>query len=161
VEGWEFVTFDHELAGVMDCQSCHEVDRPLGHYAGQCSACHNTMAWEPATFDHAVAGAVNCLNCHAANAPQNHFPGQCLQCHNTNAWLPASFNHTFPINHEGANNNCQLCHLGGNYSTYTCAGCHEHDLVRMRSEHDEVRNYSENCFACHPDGREHEGGSDD
>ncbi|MFC1936154.1 cytochrome c3 family protein [Chloroflexota bacterium] len=197
VEGWEFISFDHEMGGAVDCQNCHLADQPVGHYPGQCSVCHSTDAWEPASIDHELAQAVDCQGCHLADKPELHFTSQCSLCHSTTAWKPASFNHqaagtldcqgchlgvrpaghyvgqcsfchsttawkpasfrhTFPIKHEGANSRCELCHPGGNYFTYTCGGCHEHNLSAMRKEHNEVGGYSENCIACHPDGREHD-----
>ena len=157
---WLPATFDHGVAGATDCLSCHTPDRPRDHYTAQCSACHNTNAWLPASFNHGAAGATNCLNCHTADRPNNHFGGQCSTCHSTNAWKPASFKHSFPLNHGGANQQCQLCHTNNNYSAYTCYGCHEHNQAEMRDKHKEVNNFSNNCIKCHPGGREHEGGGD-
>jgi hypothetical protein len=157
---WEPASFDHQVAGATDCQSCHTGDKPANHYGGQCSACHSTNAWEPASFDHQVAGATDCLACHTGDRPANHFTGQCSTCHSTNAWEPASFSHTFPLNHGGANENCDLCHTNQNYTAYTCYGCHEHTQSNIREEHDDVSNI-DNCVRCHWDGREHEDEGDD
>jgi len=42
------------------------------------------------------------------------------------------------------------CHVEDNYSTYTCYGCHEHTLAKVRREHVEegIRNF-EDCVSCH------------
>ncbi|HSG25120.1 MAG TPA: cytochrome c3 family protein [Anaerolineales bacterium] len=154
---WLPATFDHNAAGATDCISCHNGNKPANHYSGQCSACHSTSAWLPATFDHSAAGATDCISCHSGNKPANHFSGQCSTCHNTNAWKPASFSHSFPLNHGGANQQCQLCHTNNNYNAYTCYDCHEHNQAKMQEEHREVNNFSNNCIACHPGGREAEG----
>jgi hypothetical protein len=151
---WLPASFDHNAAGATDCNSCHTADRPNNHWTAQCSACHNTNAWKPAAFNHRAAGATNCLDCHTGNRPNNHFSGQCSQCHSTNAWKPASFKHSFPMNHEGANQQCQLCHTNNNYNAYTCYGCHEHTPAKMQDEHDEVNNFSNNCVRCHANGKE-------
>ena len=151
---WKPATFDHAVAGATDCISCHNGDKPRNHYTAQCSACHNTGGWLPASFDHRAAGATDCISCHSGNRPNNHFSGQCSQCHSTNAWKPASFKHSFPLNHGGANEQCQLCHNNSNYSSYTCYGCHEHNQSKIQEKHKEVNNFNNNCIRCHPGGRE-------
>jgi hypothetical protein len=152
---WKPASFNHSAAGATDCVSCHSKDEPNNHFSGQCSACHSTSAWKPASFNHSAAGATNCTSCHSNDKPNNHFSGQCSTCHSTNAWKPASFKHTFPLNHGGANQRCELCHSNQNYSAYTCYGCHEHNKTEIQKEHDDVSNIS-NCIRCHPDGREHD-----
>ncbi len=151
---WKPANFDHSAAGATDCKSCHTGDKPAKHYSAQCSACHSTNAWKPASFNHSAAGATDCISCHSGNRPNNHFSGQCSQCHSTNAWKPASFKHSFPLNHGGANQQCQLCHTNQNYNAYTCYGCHEHNPSRIQDKHKEVNNFSNNCIRCHPGGRE-------
>jgi hypothetical protein len=155
VFGWEDVDFDHSGAYAQDCIACHQSDSPVNHYPGQCSACHSTDGWLPATFNHQVAGATDCLACHTSDRPINHFPGQCSTCHNTSAWKPTSFSHTFPMNHEGANEQCSLCHTTANYSQYTCYGCHEHSVAEVSKEHEGIPDLN-NCIRCHWDGREHD-----
>lgn len=154
-DAWLPAAFDHAVAGATDCLSCHTGDKPANHFGGQCSACHNTNAWLPASFNHSAAGATDCLSCHTGNRPANHFTGQCSTCHNTNAWKPASFAHTFPLNHGGANQQCQLCHNNNNFNSYTCYNCHEHNPTKIQNEHEGVANLN-NCVRCHWDGREHD-----
>ena len=76
------------------CQDCHLDQKPAGHFAGDCAACHTATAWNDIHFDHSAAGASNCTSCHSNLKPANHFDGQCSACHNTNAWRPANFNHS-------------------------------------------------------------------
>ena len=151
---WEEIVFDHSNPGFEDCTSCHLPDSPVPHYPGQCSACHQVNGWLPASFDHAVARARDCLGCHKPDLPNNHYGGQCSICHTTDAWKPAYFNHTFPVNHEGANNRCELCHSSTNYSSYTCYNCHEHSRSNVLEEHGNISNLND-CIRCHWDGREH------
>ena len=169
-----------------DCYSCHQQDdEHNGRFGTDCSACHNPSDWDDADFHHNKSNSPltgrhvdtpcepchtnvhsaglssTCLSCHAD--PVVHagmFGTECASCHTTVAWLPAEYNgpHVFPINHEGAGNDCQLCHPGS-LLTYTCYGCHEHTESNVAVEHREegISNY-QNCIECHWDGREHEGG---
>ena len=152
---WDPANFDHQGSRANDCFACHASITPIPHYSGLCNACHSTSAWLPASFNHQVALATDCNVCHINDKPSNHYDGQCSLCHKTTAWTPASFDHTFPINHEGANSDCQLCHIGPTYSTYTCYGCHEHSQNNVAEEHDDISNFS-NCIECHADGKEHD-----
>lgn len=157
---WTLVSMDHSVQGTGDCKACHTNDTPVNHWNAQCSACHSTTAWEPASFDHSAGGATNCTNCHTGDRPANHFSGQCSACHSTKAWTPASLNHRFPLNHEGANQRCELCHTNSNYQSYTCYGCHEHSKSNVQKEHKKISNFN-NCVECHWDGREHDERDDD
>ncbi len=157
VEAWLPATFNHLIAGATDCMNCHSSDSPSNHYSGQCSACHYDTVWKPAFFNHSFSWAQNCSACHNNILPSNHFVGQCSTCHSTTTWKPASFSHTFPLNHEGANNNCVLCHPGDNYQSYTCYGCHEHNALDIAEKHikHDIPNFA-NCMECHADGEEHD-----
>jgi hypothetical protein len=75
----------------------------------------------------------------------------CADCHNIQHWIPASFAHDAYFVLEGEHNvKCSICHAAGNFRSYSCYGCHEHDPERIRAEHAEegVRNIDE-CAACH------------
>jgi len=139
------------------CIECHAAAAPVNHFPGSCDTCHSTAAWKPATFNH--TGFTDCVGCHLQNKPANHWEGQCSTCHSTSAWKPATFNHAGftdcvschtkdkPANHyEGAS-----CHTSGNYSSWTCATCH--DQGKMDEKHKEVPGYTSNCIACHANGR--------
>ena len=47
---------------------------------------------------------------------------------------------------------CATCHKGNDYSRYTCYGCHEHTLAKVRAEHQEegIADFA-NCVECHRD----------
>ena len=66
---------------------------------------------------------------------------------------------------EGDHNaTCSTCHVGNDYSRYTCFGCHEHTPSNIRAKHEKegIRNF-ENCVACHRSasgGNEREGRSE-
>jgi hypothetical protein len=142
--------FNHSVIGGTDCVACHAA--PANHYSGACVTCHqDTGNFRNVNFNH--AGLTDCAACHAP--PANHYPGQCSNCHNTNTFAGATFNHTFPMNHEGANNQCETCHPGNDTRTYTCYNCHNQQ--EMFNEHNEegIGDIS-NCVRCHPDGREHD-----
>ena len=171
---------NHQTLGFsMDCASCHTTDpnwMPASfpdhdnyyvlkgahaQIANDCAACHNsTFTNTPTT----------CFGCHEndfnqANNP-NHlsagFPTDCASCHSETAWEPATFDHEmyFPIysgNHKDEWDECVDCHtMAGNFSTFSCIDCHEHnDPAELLDDHDGVNNYefsSPSCYACHPDG---------
>ncbi len=172
---------DHVASGFStDCNLCHTTDigwRPANfpshdvfwpltgaHEKTDCAACHNsTFTNTPTT----------CFGCHAADyngtSDPDHsaagFPTDCETCHSTNAWAPTSWNHDtqyFPIysgNHKGEWNDCSDCHTTpGNYKSFSCIDCHEHDNKGdLDDEHKGISGYaynSQNCYACHPDGKE-------
>lgn len=67
------------------CESCHEPDRPQGHFAGPCSSCHTPSAWEDGEFDHRPffpiphRGVSTCTSCHPQPAGTSSFT--CTNCH--------------------------------------------------------------------------------
>jgi hypothetical protein len=61
--------------------------------------------------------------------------------------------------HRGRWNACSTCHVSqGNFSEFSCFGCHPHDDESETTEHHEeedVDGYSYDsaaCYACHPHG---------
>ena len=168
---------NHVTAGFpTDCAVCHDVTNwapatydhnatnfPLvgAHVGVSCVSCHaNGYTGTP----------TDCNACHmpdynSANNPSHSsalFPTDCTMCHNSNAWDPSTFNHDgdyFPIysgRHDGEWNTCVECHTGGNYSTFACINCHEHNNQnQVNNDHSGVNGYtytSQACFNCHPDG---------
>jgi hypothetical protein len=146
--GWDGASFNHSffpLTGqhaATDCLQCHAG----GVYEGtptSCVACHQDDYDNTNDPDHAAAG----------------FPTDCLACHDTGGWDGASFNHAFPIE-SGAHKNldCVQCHVvPGNFSTFSCIDCHEHNQSKMDGEHQGKQGYSWNsqaCLNCHPNGKE-------
>lgn len=133
-----------------------------------CVACHSdhkgVMAFRPISrFSHelvAVSMREQCEGCHTNPGDNLHrrIEGNCSQCHTIEAWRPATFDHTdyfrFDRHHDS---DCKTCHVGNDYSSYTCYGCHEHSRANIREEHYEegIRDY-ENCVECHRSGDEDE-----
>lgn len=151
------------------CATCHakptnEMHRTL---TVGCAQCHQPEAWKPATFEHAALAKdvlAHCEACHKPPADKLHaqITSNCAQCHAQNAWKPATFDHTkfFRLD-EDHNASCVTCHVGNQYSRYTCYGCHEHTPSNIRRKHEKegIRDF-ENCASCHRDARgEDEGGA--
>ena len=177
---WTPATFNHSLT-TQACLFCHQNDYnnipasapDHSNLGTDCGSCHTTNSWTPATFDHNQTTQA-CLVCHQndfnnipASAPDHStFGTDCGTCHTTNSWTPANFGHDdpsdFPIysgNHgPGVWNACTDCHIGGNYNTFSCIDCHEHDDPNdLADEHDDVPGYQYNsiaCLNCHPRGNE-------
>lgn len=130
----------------------------------QCMACHSDHAGPKLTqrsrkpFSHALLRADlrnGCDGCHKPPADNLHrrITGNCTQCHGQERWRPATFDHAklfvLDRNHKTG---CVTCHASNDYSQYTCYGCHEHTLAKVRAEHLEegIQNF-ENCVECHRD----------
>jgi hypothetical protein len=171
--------FSHALLRVATrdrCDSCHAAPSNALHRSLSvgCVQCHKTEGWKPASFDHAAlpqAELSRCENCHKAPTDTLHrqIKGNCSQCHVPKAWKPATFEHDklFLLDKDH-NASCVTCHVGDDYSKYTCYGCHEHTPSNVRGKHVEegIQNF-ENCVECHrsaseePKGRQgREGNSD-
>lgn len=171
--------FSHALLRATtrkNCESCHVAPNNDMHQSLRvgCSQCHQTEGWKPASFDHATlpqADLNRCESCHEAPTDTVHrqIESGCAQCHSPKAWKPATFEHDklFRLDKDH-NASCVTCHVGDDYSKYTCYGCHEHTLANVRREHvgEGIRNF-ENCVECHrsahgkPGGNgSREGGSD-
>ncbi len=152
---WIPSTFDHDsfypiigahTAIANNCDACHNGD--YNNTPNTCFGCHADDYNQTNNPDHASAG----------------FPTDCESCHSQNAWVPATFDHDgmyFPIysgKHDGEWNDCVDCHTTGNFSTFSCIDCHEHDdPADLADEHEDVGGYvyeSNACFACHPDGED-------
>jgi hypothetical protein len=144
------------------CASCHAAPKDTVHrdLRMECSTCHESQAWKPAHFDHALLAKAEldrCESCHSAPTDRLHrqIQGSCKSCHKTDAWTPATFDHNkyfvLDRDHEAT---CETCHKNNDYSRYTCYGCHEHSLAKVRQEHVEegIQNF-ENCVECHRDPR--------
>lgn len=151
---WAQTTYNHATATgfpltgkhtTVSCASCHETT-----YTGTsavCQSCHLTDYNTATIPNHATA----------------HFPNICEDCHTTNAWKPSTFNHDsqyFPI-YSGKHknkwaNDCLQCHtVAGNFATFSCIDCHEHNQASMAQEHQGIANYqwnSQRCYSCHPRG---------
>ena len=133
----------------LDCRSCHISDI-VGEYSfirSDCISCHQ------ADFNSAQSPSHSALG----------FGTRCEDCHTLISWQPADFSRHesfFPIYsgaHSGKWVSCLDCHaISGDYTTFSCLGCHEHNEASMDSRHREVSGYvydSNACYHCHPSGR--------
>jgi len=163
--------FSHALlqpAAKQDCETCHAKPTNTMHSAltVDCVQCHQTDAWKPATFAHATLAQTvlaRCETCHKAPGDTLHsqIQGNCGQCHASTAWKPVTFEHAkFFVLARDHNATCITCHVGNDYSRYTCYGCHEHTPSNIWRKHDEEGIVNlENCVKCHRSASgEHGGG---
>lgn len=93
IDGDDIVGCDtcHDTAECYDglepapCTVCHEDDRPVGHFAGDCEGCHPITRWEDGVVDHADffpiphRGNGDCGDCHLAD--DNYATFSCTHCH--------------------------------------------------------------------------------
>lgn len=151
----------HQQLITQDCMACHS------DHAGPALERRSRVA-----FSHELLRAPvreRCETCHAApdNPLHRQIDAGCARCHQVKAWTPASFDHKrfFQLDRDH-DTRCLTCHTGGDFSRYTCYGCHEHRPDKIRREHQEegIKDF-ENCVACHrsahgeprrPDGRKGE-----
>jgi hypothetical protein len=162
---------EHQANAGEECLLCHDgsgrmaqFDHALffllegAHATVACVDCHANNRLENTPAD--------CYSCHAADDAHSGFlDSDCNACHSTATWQQATLqNHTFPFTHgnDGRPLECETCHIDTTFSTYTCYGCHEHNPFEIERKHLEegMRNFQD-CAACHPTGREHEGNNDD
>lgn len=135
-----------------------------------CVVCHSDHAGvkrfrESSRFNHALLqmdARKECQGCHKAPANSLHrqITANCSQCHNQEKWTPATFDHDkFFVLDDDHNAKCGTCHVGNDYTRYTCYGCHEHTPEKIRREHigEGIRDFK-NCVECHRSANEHEGG---
>jgi hypothetical protein len=132
-----------------------------------CMACHGGHSGATGVqFEHGLLAPQSrgdCAACHAAPADDLHraIAGRCGDCHATTAWKPATFDHEKLFALDGDHRvACVTCHGTGNFSSYSCTGCHAHSPGRLRAEHaEEGIRASADCVRCHRSTREHgEGG---
>lgn len=166
----------HAAAGFpTTCENCHRptdaswsanggfnhgaVFALVGVHATQaCAACHVNNVFRGTPRD--------CVGCHLADYNRTTspvhasagFPTTCDSCHRASdsSWLQGTFNHLFPITSGPHRVSCTICHQGGNYQTFTCLVCHEHDRASMDAHHAGRPGYrydSLACYGCHPNGR--------
>jgi hypothetical protein len=134
---------------------------------GECMGCHsdhlgplmNQRSRKP--FSHALLRVdvrERCESCHQAPADRLHrqVKGSCQSCHTTQAWKPATFDHAkFFVLDRDHNVDCVTCHRSGDFSRYSCYGCHEHKPAQVRAEHlEEGITEFENCVECHRSAQE-------
>jgi hypothetical protein len=160
VDTWEDAEFNHlqasggfDLVGahaLLTCESCHGSDDPSRHEL----------------LFPAPSGQDDCVACHQSDYDGQHagtgFATTCLDCHTVDSWQGAVFDHDgqfFPIysgKHQGRWSDCATCHtVPGDFSSFSCFNCHEHNRTDTDRDHSEVNGYvyqSTACLSCHPDG---------
>ncbi|MBF0190977.1 MAG: class III cytochrome C family protein [Magnetococcales bacterium] len=161
--------FSHQLLEERDrhvCSSCHARPGDSLHLrvSESCHSCHGLEKWKPAVFKHEwlpVAQREQCVACHKDKTPVDSLHrqtlGRCGQCHSVERWKPATFDHrrSFVLDKDH-DAKCMVCHPKDDYNRYTCYGCHEHSVRKIRDEHLEegIRDF-ERCVLCHRDADEH------
>lgn len=133
-----------------------------------CLACHSDHAGVKrfriaGQFNHSLLEAdtrKECQSCHKSPADSLHqqITGNCSQCHTQQKWVPATFDHDkYFVLDRDHNAKCATCHVQNDYSRYTCYGCHEHSLDKIRREHiDEgIRDFKD-CVKCHRSADEYD-----
>jgi len=170
---WKPATFEHrKVATSRTCTDCHLRARPadeLHRQAGDdCAACHTTTGWKPASVDHLKLTRQACTACHDRKRPADELHRQvgndCGACHTTRTWTPATFEHDqYFVLDRDHNASCRTCHTAiGDYTSYTCYGCHEHSESRIMAKHREERiSNIGDCVRCHRSSDEHEGGREE
>ena len=140
------------------CETCHAAPKDEMHRAltVSCVHCHTPEAWKPANFQHSALASdvlARCEACHKAPNDEVHLQvhGNCGACHGQKGWKPTTFDHARFFMLDGDHNaKCVTCHLGSDYSRYTCYGCHEHTPEDIRAQHaEEGITQLNNCVKCH------------
>lgn len=150
----------HQELLQQNCNSCHS------DHQGPIRTAENRKPFSHVLLRPQVRQ--QCSTCHTAPINRVHGEGtsNCAQCHSLEAWKPATLDHSklFVLDRHHSPT-CVTCHTGGDYTTYTCYGCHAHSEERIREKHVEegIRNFT-NCVRCHrsaDDDGEGRGGDED
>ena len=148
------------------CSQCHEP--PASHPTGSCEDCHSPDGWRESAaaiaaaspqIPHTLKVEDNCQTCHDSGQfkvyPENHngrTTDTCQTCHALQAAV-ADAEHLFPQDHNGANTNCVLCHLDGDFTTYQCNTCHSSETLQPIHEEQGIGDTERLCTYCHPQGK--------
>ncbi len=140
--GWKPAIFDHtsfpltQGHAITDCNQCH-VPGNYSNVSAECFSCHETDYNSTTNPNHITAGIGNvCMECHTT------MPG----------WKPAIFDHTsFPLTQGHAVNDCNQCHVPGNYSNVSaeCFSCHETDYNATTNPNHITAGIDNVCMECH------------
>ncbi len=156
----------HPIADRHFCLDCHDTDQaapfPRPSHEGYdeeiCSACHVPADIEPMAVPHSLEGRSDCLMCHGpvrvVPFPKSHTDwgnDLCLLCHEADQ-TPTKTVHSFPTDHNGAGENCTLCHPRQDFTTYTCEACHVQATVEVIHVERGIK-LEDDCTICHPEGK--------
>jgi hypothetical protein len=137
------VPFHQKLLN-QDCVACHSDHSGVATYRVTGRFSHQLL-------DDMTRG--QCIACHPRPVDDLHrqVSDTCSQCHTLERWKPATFEHEklFALDRDH-NVKCVTCHSRNNYKAYTCYGCHEHSVKKVRKEHLEegIREF-DRCVLCH------------
>lgn len=127
-----------------ECQACHEVDRPPGHYEGQdCVGCHTAYGW--LVFTEPTGEVHPCQEDHDA----------CLPLIDSHA-ITCSECHVDPTaGYAGLDATCESCHAAErppyHYVGEDCAHCHLPTVWTDGQEHPiTLPHFEAVCESCHP-----------
>ena len=139
---WGGVGFNHTYFpltqghAIFDCNQCH-TDNDYTNATAECFSCHEIDYNATTNPDHISAGIDNlCMECHTT------MPG----------WKPAIFDHTsFPLTQGHTINECNQCHVSGNYSNVSteCISCHETDYNATTNPNHISAGIDNLCMECH------------
>ena len=157
----------HPAEGRGPCLSCHDegqvaqfsLSTHRGRDEASCRTCHDPAGVTPLSISHSMEVQADCLACHASQAfepyPESHegWGNQlCQLCHEAGA-PPTEAKHLFPEDHDGAAENCVLCHPGGDFAAYRCDICHALDGMNQVHEARGINEIEDKCVLCHPQGQ--------
>ena len=98
------------------CASCHEPDRPAGHFVGtDCGTCHVATRWEDAVLDHDPFfptphhGVSACADCHIGGDTSTF---SCIDCHE-HSRAETDGHHREVGNYRYESQACLDCHRNG------------------------------------------------
>lgn len=130
---------NHQLA---DCKDCHfsETYLRFDRIGNLCLDCHLDTYQATTSPNHQAAGySTDCSACHDLTLPDRQ-------------WVAGAANHLFfPLTGGHLINDCNRCHVGGNFSNTPtdCFACHESDFRATTSPDHEAGNFPTDCKACH------------
>ena len=121
----------HETIRSQSCTSCHSDHKGM----------NEKLVFTPFNHDFIDAKSRNnCVSCHQSPNDNLHniSSTNCLSCHSLDNWKNSTFNHDkYFVLDKNHNVSCTTCHKNNDYKTYTCFGCHEHSINKIREEHEE------------------------
>jgi len=139
---WGGAGFDHtsfpltQGHAINNCNECH-FPGDYSNISTDCFACHEADYNATTNPNHLSAGIDNvCMECHTT------MPG----------WKPATFDHSsFPLTQGHAINNCNECHVPGDYSNIStdCFACHEADYNATTNPNHLSAGIDNVCMECH------------
>ena len=156
----------HPVAGREECLECHgeggaaqfPYDTHHTFVESQCRTCHAPEDAVAMDVSHTVERRGDCLMCHGPVSivpfPASHAGrenGVCQLCHLMDG-TPTATAHLFPTSHQGAADNCALCHTNLAFDSFQCDTCHSGatiDTIHL----DRGIKLEEDCTICHPEGK--------